>query len=79
MPDHQTALLARITDRSAVVALVGLGYIGFPSTIAFAEHGFEIVGSGFAQLRRESYGAGRFIEAQEYGCRSRYQLRQRRY
>ena len=37
-------LLAKISDRSAVIAIVGLGYVGLPLAVAFAEHGFPVVG-----------------------------------
>jgi UDP-N-acetyl-D-glucosamine dehydrogenase len=37
-------LLARINDHNAVVAIVGLGYVGLPLAVAFAEHGFPVIG-----------------------------------
>ena len=37
-------LLSRIYDRSAVVAVVGLGYVGLPLAVAFAEKGFHVIG-----------------------------------
>ena len=37
-------LLARIRDHRAVVAVVGLGYVGLPLAVAFAEKGFPVVG-----------------------------------
>jgi UDP-N-acetyl-D-glucosamine dehydrogenase len=37
-------LLAKINDHSAVVAIVGLGYVGLPLAVAFAEHGFPVIG-----------------------------------
>ena len=33
--DHQKKLLARIQDRSAVVGVVGLGYVGLPLAVEF--------------------------------------------
>jgi UDP-N-acetyl-D-glucosamine dehydrogenase len=54
-------LLTRITERHAVVAIVGLGYVGLPLAVAFAERGFPVVGidvdaSKVAALNRgESY------------------------
>jgi UDP-N-acetyl-D-glucosamine dehydrogenase len=41
MKDH---LLAKIANREAVVAIVGLGYVGLPLAVAFAERGFPVVG-----------------------------------
>ncbi len=37
-------LLARIDDRSAVVGVIGLGYVGLPLAIEFAKAGFRVVG-----------------------------------
>ena len=37
-------LLARIADRSAVVGVVGLGYVGLPLAMEFARAGFRVVG-----------------------------------
>ncbi len=37
-------LLRKINDRTATVAVVGLGYVGLPLAVAFAEHGFPVVG-----------------------------------
>jgi len=38
------SLIKRIKDREAQVAVVGLGYVGLPLAVAFAEAGFSIVG-----------------------------------
>lgn len=35
---------AKIDDRSACVAVIGLGYVGLPLAIAFAEAGYRVVG-----------------------------------
>jgi UDP-N-acetyl-D-glucosamine dehydrogenase len=54
-------LLSRIADRTAVIAVIGLGYVGLPLAVAFAERGFRVVGidvdaSKVASLNRgESY------------------------
>jgi len=37
-------LLTKIREHTAVVAIVGLGYVGLPLAVAFAEKGFPIVG-----------------------------------
>ena len=45
-PDSTTsiALIERIRTRKAVVAVVGLGYVGLPLAVVFAEAGFTVVG-----------------------------------
>ncbi|MFZ1707296.1 MAG: 3-hydroxyacyl-CoA dehydrogenase NAD-binding domain-containing protein, partial [Anaerolineae bacterium] len=37
-------LLSKIHDHTAVVAVIGLGYVGLPLAVAFAEKGFPVVG-----------------------------------
>ncbi len=37
-------LLARIEDRSAVIGVVGLGYVGLPLAMEFAKAGFHVIG-----------------------------------
>jgi UDP-N-acetyl-D-glucosamine dehydrogenase len=43
-PDHQKDLLARIRDHSAVVGVVGLGYVGLPLAMEFGKAGFKVIG-----------------------------------
>jgi UDP-N-acetyl-D-glucosamine dehydrogenase len=37
-------LLARIEDRSAVIGVIGLGYVGLPLAVEFAKAGFHVIG-----------------------------------
>src|SRR5690349_20289115 len=37
-------LLRRIEDRSAVVGVIGLGYVGLPLAVEFAKAGFHVIG-----------------------------------
>jgi UDP-N-acetyl-D-glucosamine dehydrogenase len=37
-------LLERIHSRSAVIGIVGLGYVGLPLAVAFAQAGFKVIG-----------------------------------
>ena len=41
---HQARLLAKIHDRSAVIGVVGLGYVGLPLAMEFARAGFRVIG-----------------------------------
>jgi len=44
MSTHAESLQSRINDRTAVVGIVGLGYVGLPLAIAFADRGFSVLG-----------------------------------
>ena len=37
-------LLSKIHTRTATIAVIGLGYVGLPLAVAFAEKGFPVVG-----------------------------------
>src|SRR5215467_2532234 len=37
-------LLKRIDDRSAIVGVIGLGYVGLPLAVEFAKAGFHVIG-----------------------------------
>src|SRR5258708_12194603 len=41
---YKEQLLTRLTDHSAKISIVGLGYVGLPLAVAFAEVGFTVVG-----------------------------------
>jgi UDP-N-acetyl-D-glucosamine dehydrogenase len=45
----QEQLLARIHDRSAIVGVIGLGYVGLPLAIEFAKAGFRVIGYDVSQ------------------------------
>lgn len=42
--DRKDELLSKINDRSARIGIVGLGYVGLPLAVAFAEDGFHVIG-----------------------------------
>jgi UDP-N-acetyl-D-glucosamine dehydrogenase len=41
---HKRDLLQKIKNRTAKVAILGMGYVGLPLAVVFAEAGFEVVG-----------------------------------
>jgi UDP-N-acetyl-D-glucosamine dehydrogenase len=53
------ALQDRITERTARVAIIGLGYVGLPLATAFAKAGFSTVGLDVDRHKVESITAGR--------------------
>jgi nucleotide sugar dehydrogenase len=38
-------LSKKFSDRSAVICIVGLGYVGLPTAVSFAEKGFRVIGA----------------------------------
>lgn len=52
-------LLRKITDHSAKVAVLGLGYVGLPLVVAFAEAGFHVLGIDLDQRKIESINTGK--------------------
>lgn len=58
MTDYRARLLARIADGSGVIGVVGLGYVGLPLAVEFAEAGFRVVGYDVSQRVVEHLAAG---------------------
>ena len=49
MPDtvpisSRSELIARITTKSAVIGIYGLGYTGLPLALRFSESGYRVIG-----------------------------------
>ncbi|MBX3132720.1 MAG: nucleotide sugar dehydrogenase [Gemmatimonadaceae bacterium] len=49
MTDTKSTLLRKIDDRSAVAAVIGLGYVGLPLAMELCEAGFQVVGYDVSQ------------------------------
>jgi len=58
MNDAAAALRTKIANRTAKVGIVGLGYVGLPTAVAFAESGFEVVGIDVDDRRCHSVNTG---------------------
>jgi UDP-N-acetyl-D-glucosamine dehydrogenase len=54
-----TDLMSKIENRSAHVCVVGLGYVGLPLAVAFAEAGFHVTGFDVDSRKVEAIRAGR--------------------
>lgn len=52
-------LSSAIKDHSAVVGIVGLGYVGLPLALVFAEHGFQVLGFDLDEQKIQSLAAGK--------------------
>jgi UDP-N-acetyl-D-glucosamine dehydrogenase len=55
---EQSALLSRLTERTATIGIVGLGYVGLPLAVAFAEAGFATIGLDLNADKVDSLNAG---------------------
>ena len=53
-----SSFAARVADRSAVIAIVGLGYVGMPLAMAYARAGFSVVGFDVDDGRVEALRRG---------------------
>jgi len=51
-------LKAKINDRSAKLAVIGLGYVGLPVAALFAQKGFQVIGVDIKQQRIERINQG---------------------
>ena len=51
-------LLNKIQDRTAKVAVLGLGYVGLPLVVAFAEAGYHVLGIDLDQRKVDAINAG---------------------
>jgi UDP-N-acetyl-D-glucosamine dehydrogenase len=49
----------KIKDKSAKIGIIGLGYVGLPLALAFAEAGFKILGFDIQKRRVDSVNQGR--------------------
>ena len=52
-------LRAKLSDRSAIIGVVGMGYVGQPLALRYAELGFRVVGFDIDQQKVEILNSGR--------------------
>ena len=56
-------LLGKLADKSALIGIYGLGYVGLPLALRFAEVGYKVLGFDVDQAKVEALGRGRsYIE-----------------
>jgi len=44
MPDHFQHLISKLTDNTACIGVLGLGYVGLPLRLRFSEAGYKVIG-----------------------------------
>jgi UDP-N-acetyl-D-glucosamine dehydrogenase len=59
MSDTLSALLGRVHGRTAVVGIIGLGYVGLPLARAFGRAGFRVLGFDIDPHKVQKINAGR--------------------
>ena len=56
--DAMELLKKKIRERSLAIGIIGLGYVGLPLVLRFAEAGFRVVGFDIDQAKTESLNKG---------------------
>jgi UDP-N-acetyl-D-glucosamine dehydrogenase len=56
---HKAALLQKIEQRSAVIGVIGLGYVGLPLALAFADRGMRVLGFDVDPNKQQLLNTGR--------------------
>ncbi|HET6336857.1 MAG TPA: nucleotide sugar dehydrogenase [Polyangiales bacterium] len=56
--NHKSALLTKLENRTAVIGVVGLGYVGLPLALAYASRGFTARGFDIDRVKIQSLGRG---------------------
>ncbi|MDR2459790.1 MAG: nucleotide sugar dehydrogenase [Deltaproteobacteria bacterium] len=44
MMDYEKIFLEKVSEKKTIVAIVGLGYVGLPLALSFAEAGYQVIG-----------------------------------
>jgi UDP-N-acetyl-D-glucosamine dehydrogenase len=61
--NHKAKLLHKLENKSALIGIVGLGYVGLPLVIRFAEEGYRVVGIDIDETKVALLNRGRsYIE-----------------
>ena len=60
---HQAELLEKLRSRQALIGIVGLGYVGLPLSLTYAEVGYRVLGLDIDQAKAEAINQGQsYIE-----------------
>lgn len=57
--NYKSSLLEKINDCTAKIGVIGLGYVGLPLVVEFAESGFHVVGLDLIDEKVDKINAGR--------------------
>ncbi len=56
--DIKTKLIDRLKNHDAVVSILGLGYVGLPLAVVFAEAGYKVLGVDPVQAKVDAINRG---------------------
>lgn len=59
MTHHKEILLERIKSKTAIVGIIGLGYVGLPLALTFAEKAFRVIGFDVDSKKIDNIAAGK--------------------
>jgi len=60
---HQAELLEKLRSRQALIGIVGLGYVGLPLSLTYAEVGYRVLGLDIDQAKADAINQGQsYIE-----------------
>lgn len=57
--NHKEESMKKFADKSAVIGILGLGYVGLPLAVVFADAGFKVVGIDPIQSKVDELNSGR--------------------
>ena len=55
---HQADLLEKLHTRQALICIVGLGYVGLPLSLTYAEVGYRVLGLDIDQAKADAINQG---------------------
>ena len=55
---HEQHIIPKIKDRTAVIGIIGLGYVGLPLVIRFSEKSFTVIGFDIDEHKVEKLNKG---------------------
>ena len=79
MNDIATELLDKIESRHALVGIIGLGYVGLPLALTFAERGFRVLGFDTDPAKIEALGRGECYIRHLNAARLEHAIREERF
>ena len=56
---HQTKLIGKLRSREAQIGIVGLGYVGLPLSLAYAEAGYRVLGLDIDENKTDCINQGK--------------------